>query len=71
MSADPKHIQPDDSDDLDSEEMVNDSLGEITPSDSTGLDSDKESEARDPRRSAAGSAPAIPRGALRRSRRGV
>ena len=42
MTPDPKRGKPDDSEELDSEEIVNDSLGEETPADSTGLDSEEE-----------------------------
>lgn len=48
MTPDPKRKGPDDTDDLDSEEMVNDSLGEETPSDATGLESDDEVRKRQP-----------------------
>ena len=41
MTPNPRREEPDDSDELDSEEIVNDSLGEETPADSTGLDAEE------------------------------
>jgi hypothetical protein len=42
MTPDPKRKRTDEPDELESEEMVNDSLGEETPSDATGLESEDE-----------------------------